>query len=269
MKKIVFSLMMLLGANLLADDINLWEKSTLNKIMDKGELRVCTEPAYLPFEMKTKKGKIIGYDIDMARKMSKEMGVRLKIVPTTWDGLIATLITGKCDIIMSGMTITQKRNLKINFANPYIVVGQTIMMQKKHAKTVKVARDLDKPGNVIAVQLGTTGEMAARKFFKKAKIETFETEAANVVLLGNADAIMHDQPANILFMASKGKDKLVHLDTPLSFEPLGWAVRKGDPDFLNWLNHFLRQIKEDKVTNFHEKLNQKWLQDSKWLKRVM
>lgn len=205
----------------------------------------------------------------MAERMAKEMGVKLKIYPTAWDGMIATLITGKCDIIMSGMTITQQRNLKINFANPYIVVGQTIMMQKKLEGKVKTAKDLDKAEYTIAAQLGTTGEMAARKFFRNAKIETYETEAANAVLSGNADAIMHDQPYNILFMADKGKDTLIHLDTPLSYEPLGWAIRKGDPDFLNWLNNFLRQIKEDKIINFHEKLNEKWLQNSDWLKRVM
>ena len=82
----------------------------------------------------------------MAERMAKEMGVKLKIYPTAWDGMIATLITGKCDIIMSGMTITQQRNLKINFANPYIVVGQTIMMQKKLEGKVK---NKTEPGTVL------------------------------------------------------------------------------------------------------------------------
>lgn len=67
-------------------------------------------------------------------------------------------------------------------------------------------------------------------------------------------------------MTDKGKGKLVHLDTPLTYEPLGWAIRKGDPDFLNWLNNFLRQAKEDKLVDFHGKLNKKWLQDTDWLK---
>ena len=268
MKKLLLILAIFIATNIFADDINLWEKSTLNQILQKGELRVGMEPGYMPFEMKDKKGRIIGYDVDMAKKMAKKMGVKLKLVSTAWDGLIAGLLTNKFDIIMSGMTITQQRNLKINFADSYIVVGQTVMMQKKLAGKVKSAKDLDKSEYTIATQLGTTGEMAARKFFKNAKIETYETEAANAVLSGNADAIMHDQPYNILFMANKGKNTLLHLDTPLSYEPLGWAIRKGDPDFLNWLNNFLRQIKGDKVVNFHEKLNKKWLKDSSWLKRV-
>ncbi len=267
-KKLVLALMVFATANLLADDINLWKKSTLNQILQRGELQVCMEPGYMPFEMKDKKGQIIGYDVDMAKRMSKDMGVKLKLLPTAWDGIIAALVTGKCDIIMSGMTITQQRNLKINFADPYVVVGQTIMMKK--GLPAKTAKDLDKAEYTIVTKLGVTGEVATRKFFKKAKIVTFETEAdaAAEVLNGKADAMVYDQPYNILFMSDKGKDKLVHLDSPLTYEPLGWAIRKGDPDFLNWLNNFLRQVKEDKVVGFYDDLNQKWLKDTDWLKRV-
>ncbi len=270
MKKLILALMVFATANLLADDINLWKKSTLNQILQRGELQVCMEPGYMPFEMKDKKGRIIGYDVDMAKKMAKEMGVKLKLLPTAWDGIIAALITSKCDIIMSGMTVTQQRNLKINFANPYIVVGQTMMMSKKLEGKIKSAKDLDTPEYTVVTKLGVTGEVAARKFFKQAKIITFESEsdAASEVLNGKADAMIYDQPYNVLFMSNKGKDKLVHLDAPLTYEPLGWAVRKGDPDFLNWLNNFLRQMQEDKVLGFSDGLYEKWLVDTKWLKRV-
>jgi len=269
MKRLVL-VFTLLVSSVFADDINLWKKSTLNQILQKGEMRVCMEPGYMPFEMKDKKGRIIGYDVDMAKRMTKEMGVKLKLLPTSWDGIIAALVTGKCDIIMSGMTITQQRNLKVNFADPYVVVGQTILIRKDLAGKVKSAKDLDKPEFTVVTKLGVTGEVATRKFFKKAKIITFETEAdgAAEVLSGKADAFVYDQPYNILFMSDKGKGKLVHLDKPLTYEPLGWAIRKGDPDFLNWLNNFLRQVKGDKVIDFHEKLNKKWLQDTAWLKRV-
>ena len=266
----VFAISTLFTANSFAAEIELWKKSTLNEILQRGELRVGMEPGYMPFEMKDKKGRIIGYDVDMAKKMAKEMGVKLKLVPTSWDGIIAGLLTNKFDIIMSGMTITQQRNLKINFADPYVVVGQTIMIRKELAGKIKSAADLDKPEYTVVTKLGVTGEIATKKFFKQAKIITFETEsdAASELLNGRVDGLVYDQPYNILFMSDKGKGKLVHLDAPLTYEPLGWAIRKGDPDFLNWLNNFLRQIKGDKVVDFHEKLNNKWLRDTSWLKRV-
>ena len=144
------------------------------------------------------------------------------------------------------------------------------MMDKKLADTIKTAKDLDKPEYTIVTKLGVTGEIATKKFFKKAKIVTFETEAdaAAEVLNGKAAAMVYDQPYNVLFMSDKGKDKLVHLDTPLTYEPLGWAIRKGDPDFLNWLNNFLRQSQEDKVVGFSDELYQKWLVETDWLQRV-
>lgn len=79
---ILISVCTLLGA-----DMSLWQKSTLNEIIKRGELRVGLEPGYLPFEMKDKKGNVIGFDVDLAREMAKAMGVKLKLVPTSWDEL--------------------------------------------------------------------------------------------------------------------------------------------------------------------------------------
>ncbi|RXJ82398.1 transporter substrate-binding domain-containing protein [Arcobacter sp. F2176] len=270
MKKTLLAILVFATVNLVASDINLWKNSTLNKILERGEMQVCLEPGYMPFEMKDKKGRIIGYDVDVAKKMAKDMGVKLKLLPTAWDGIVAALVTGKCDIIISGMTVSQQRNLKVNFADPYLVVGQTMLMNKSLEGKITSAKQLDDPKYTIVTKLGTSAEIAIRKFYKKAKIVTFETEADAVseVLNDNATAFVYDQPYNILFMADKGKDKLVHLDEPLTFEPLAWAIRKGDPDFLNWLNNFLRQMKGDKVIDFYGKLNDKWLKDTAWLKRV-
>lgn len=270
MKKLVMIILAFATLNMFAGEMDLWKNSTLNKIIQSGELRVGMDPGYMPFEMKDKKGNVIGYDVDMARKMAKEMGVKLTIVPTAWDGIIAGLLTDKFDIIMSAMTVTQQRNLKINFADPYIVIGQTLMIRKELASTIKTAADLDKAGFTIVTKLGVTGEIVARKYFKNAKIVTFETEsdAISEVLNGKADAMIYDQPYNAIFMNDKGKDKLVHLDKPMTYEPLAWAIRKGDPDFLNWLNNFLRQMQEDKVVGFSDELYQKWLIDTSWLDRV-
>ena len=267
MKKVLVALLAFLSLNIMASDINLWKKSTLNEILQRGELRVGMEPGYMPFEMKDKKGKIIGFDVDVVRKMAKDMGVKLKIVPTAWDGIIAGLLAGKYDIIVSGMTITQKRNLKINFANPYISIGQTMLVRESAAKGKSSWKELDKPEYTIVTKLGVTGEIATRKMFKHAKIRTFETEADAVqeVLNGKADAFVYDKPYNAMFMAKRGGKGIVFWDKDLTFEPLGWAVRKGDPDFLNWLDNFLNQIKHDGT---YDKIYNKWFKDISWLKRV-
>ena len=248
--------------------MKLWKSSTLYKVIHKGVLRVGLNAGYMPFEMRSRSGQIIGFDVDIAKAMAKAMGVKLKIINTDWDGIIPALLTNKFDIIISGMTITQKRNLKVNFANPYFIVGQTILLNKKWAGKVKSYKDLNSPKFTITCMLGTTGEFAAKRFMPKAKIESFgtEQEAVMQVMQGRADAFVYDKPYNAIFYQTKGKGKLVFLDKPFTYEPLGWAIKKGDPDFLNWLNNFLREIKHNGT---YEKLRKKWFVDVKaWKSKV-
>jgi len=251
----------------LAADIELAKKSTLEKILQRGELKVGFEAGYMPFEMTNKKGGFTGFDIDVAKEMAKAMGVKFVPVNTAWDGIIPSLTTGKFDIIISGMTITQERNLKINFADPYIIVGQTILLNKKHAGTVKSYKDLNDAKFTITSKLGTTGEMAVKRLIPKAVYKSFETEpeAALEVVNDKADAFVYDLPYCVVFMAQQGEGKLVFLDKPFTYEPLAWAINKGDPDFMNWLNNFLRQIKHD---GRYERIYNKWIKSTEWIKDV-
>src|SRR3546814_3295150 len=102
----------------------------------RSELRVGVEAGYMPFEMRDRKGKIIGFDVDLARLMARYMGVRLTLVNTQWDGIIPALMTDKFDIMMGGMTITPERNLQVNFADPYIVIGHTVLILKGFIGTI-------------------------------------------------------------------------------------------------------------------------------------
>ena len=121
---------------------------TLDEIQKRGKLRVGMEPGYMPFELTNQKGEIIGFDVDMAKRMAKAMGVELELVSTAWDGIIPALLTDKFDVIMSGMTLTQERNMSINFAQPYILIGQTILVNKKFEGKVKSYKDLNDPNTL-------------------------------------------------------------------------------------------------------------------------
>lgn len=246
-------------------DIELSKKSHIEKIMKRGELRVGFESGYVPFEMTNKKGKFIGFDMDYGRRLAKDMGVKFVPVNTAWDGIIPALMTDKFDIIMGGMTITQERNLKISFADPYIVVGQTILLNKKHEGKVKSYKDLNNPQYILTSRLGTTGEQAIKKYIPKATYKSFETEAEAglEVINGKADALVYDLPFCGFLYGSQGKGKTVFLDQPFTFEPLAWAINKGDPDFLNFLNNFLRQTRGD---GFYDRLYKKWIIGTDWQK---
>ncbi len=243
------------------------EGSALQSILKAGKLRVGMEPGYMPFEMQDKQSRIVGFDVDMAKEMAASMGVELELVPTAWDGIIGSLLTDKFDIIMSGMTVTQERNLKVNFADPYIIVGQTILINKELAGTVTSYEDLNFPKYTVTSKLGTTGEQAVKKMIPRATYKSFETEpeAAMEVINGKADAFVYDLPYCAVFYAQKGAGKLVFLDQPFTFEPLGWAVKQGDPDFLNWLNNFLAQVKGD---GRYDTVYGKWITGNEWISEV-
>jgi polar amino acid transport system substrate-binding protein len=272
-KNFIFGIVVILvtffmvSTSALGADIELTKKSTLESILKKGELRVGFEAGYMPFEMTDKKGHFVGFDIDMAKEMAKAMGVKFVPVNTAWDGIIPSLITNKFDIIMSGMTVTQERNLKINFADPYIIIGQTILINKKHAGTVTSYKDLNNSEFIVTSKLGTTGEQAVKRLIPKCTYKSFETEpeAALEVVNGKADAFVYDLPYCVVFMGQQGAGKLVFLDQPFTFEPLAWAIKKGDPDFMNWLNNFLRQIRND---GRYDRIYNKWIKSTDWIKNV-
>jgi len=238
---------------------------SLDDILDRGTLRVGMEPGYMPFELTNKQGDIVGFDVDIAKRMAKAMGVKLELVNTAWDGIIPALMTKKFDVIMSGMTLTQERNMKINFAQPYIVIGQTILLKKDLAGKVKSYKDLNNPKYTVASKLGTTGEQATKRMIPKAKYISYDTEQEGVLELvnGKIDAFVYDMPYNAAAFVQRGQGKMVYLDKPFTYEPLAWAIRKGDYDFANWLDNFLNQIKNDGT---YDRIYKKWFQDDAWMK---
>ena len=239
----------------------------IDEAVKKGTLKVGMNPAYLPFEMTNKKGDIIGFEVDILKTMAKAMGVKLEIVSISHDGLIPSLLTGKFDLIASAMTITQSRNLKVNFSEPFIMTGQTILIRKELAGEIKSYQDLNNSKYKITSNLGTTGEATVNKFMGKAQYFAFNSapEAVLEVVNGKADAFVYDASYNSVAIKKLANDKLVFLDKPITYEPLAFIIRKGDYDSINWLNNFLKQIKHDGT---YTRLYNKWFNKSDWLKEM-
>ena len=267
-------------------DIELSEDSTFEGILRRGKLRVGLEPGYMPFEMIDKRGGLrqrnlrsggvrfrgqqasfIGFDIDIAREMARSLGVKFVPVNTAWPSIIPALNLGRFDIIISGMSVTEERKKRIDFADPYMTVGQTVLVNKKHKDVITSYKQLNDPKYTVTSKPGTTGEEAVQKFMPKCTYQPFDTEqeGAMAVIKGQADAFVYDLPYNVVFMAMHGEDDLVFLDKPFTVEPLAWGIRKNDPDFLKWLNKFLKELKED---GRYDKIYKKWFVDSEWFRHV-
>lgn len=267
-------------------DMELAKDSTLEGILKRGKLRVGLEPGYMPFEMVDNRGGLrqrdlrkgdvrfrgqqanfIGFDIDIARAMAGALGVKFVPVNTAWPSIIPALNLGRFDIIISGMSVTAERKKRVDFADPYMTVGQTVLVNKKHKGSITSYKHLNNPKYVVTSKPGTTGEEAVKKLMPKCNYKPFDTEmeGATAVLKGIADAFVYDLPYNAVFMAMHGENKLVFLDRPFTVEPLAWAIRKNDPDFLKWLNEFLKELKED---GRYDKIYNKWFKNTEWYRHV-
>lgn len=260
MKKILASLFLMLT-------LGVAQASMIDDVVKRGTLRIGLDPTYMPFEMTNKKGEIVGFEIDLVKSMAKSLGVKLEIISIAQDGVIPGLLTNKFDMVASGLSLTQERNLKVNFPDPFIMTGQTILIRKELEGTVKSYKDLNDSKYKITSRLGTTGEFATKRLIGKAKYFGYNTEAEAVleVANGNADAFVYDAAYNVVAIQKLGQGKLVFLDKPFTYEPLAFAIRKGDYDSINWINNFLTQIKNDGT---YDRLYNKWFKRTDWLKEM-
>ena len=270
----------------LAKDVELSKDSTLEGILRRGELRIGLEVGYMPFEMIDKrsglrqkeirhggfrrKGRqlsLIGFDIDIGIEMAKALDVKPVFVDTQWPSIIPALKLGRFDIIFGGMSVTEARKTQVDFANPFMTVGQTVLLNAKHENTVKSYKDLNDAKFVVVSKPGTTGEEAVQRLISKATYETVgtEIEGAMRVLEGTADAFVYDFPFNAVFSAMHPSDQVIFLDKPFTREPIAWAIRKNDPDFLKFLNGFLEEIKKD---GRFDKIYNKWFIKTDWFKHA-
>jgi polar amino acid transport system substrate-binding protein len=147
------------GIPALAADVKFSKGSTLEGIFQRGELRIGLEVGYMPFEMIDKrsglrqkeirhggfrrKGRqlsLMGFDIDVGIEMAKALGVKPVFVDTLWTSIIPALNLGRFDIIFGGMSVTESRKEKVDFADPFMTVGQTVLLNAKHGKPFNPTR---------------------------------------------------------------------------------------------------------------------------------
>jgi polar amino acid transport system substrate-binding protein len=215
-------------------------ESTLEQALRRGVLRVGMS-TFVPWAMKDKTGKLIGFEIDVATRLAKDMGVKVEFVPTKWAGIIPALLTGKFDVIIGGMGILPRRNLKVNFSVPYDYTGMSIVANRELAAGFKSLEDFNRPDVVLSVRLGATPVDAAKKHMPKAQLRMFddESQAVQEVINRKAYAMISSAPLPA-FQALKYPEKLfLPLEGTFTKEPIGFAVRKGDFDTLNFFNNWI------------------------------
>jgi polar amino acid transport system substrate-binding protein len=239
-------------------------ESTIEQIAKRGVIRVGMD-VFVPWAMKDKKGELIGFEIDVAKQVAEDLGVKIEFVPTKWSGIIPALITGKFDVIIGGMTITPQRNLKINFTRPYYYAEQALLANISMTKGFKI-EDFNKPEVTIAARLGSTAAVAAKKKFPNATLRLFDDEPAAVqeVRNGRVHAMVGAQPLPA-HTAYDYPETLVSYDEVLLQESIGIGVRKGDHDTLNFFDNWI-EIARNK--GFIQDRHRYWFLSRDWKEQV-
>ena len=234
------------------------DKKEAKKAEPAKVLRVGTEPTFAPFEFQKEGSKEYdGFDMDLARAIGKQMGAKVEIVNMGFDALIPALNAGNIDAAIAGMTITEERKKAVTFSDPYYTSGLLVMVKKDNT-AVKSVNDLK--GNRIAAQIGTTGEMKARKV-EGAKVTTFNTqdEAALELKNGGVDAVIGDLPV-VEYFLTKGGDKFaMTVGEKMEAEQYGIAVKK-DSKLAADINKAMAELKKN---GEFDKIYKKWFGEKK------
>ena len=238
--------------------------SVIETIKKRGSIQVGLS-TFVPWSFRSKNGDLIGFEVDVARKLAEDTGVKLELVPTAWDGIIPALIAGKFDAIIGSMTPTTKRALTINFTIPYSEFGDNLAANKKLAGNFKTLDDFNSSSVSLACRRGSAPCSTAQKLFPKATLRQFDDEAAMVqeVLNGNAHAFPSAEPEPTFAVISNPDKLFKPFDKPISHTPSAFGVRKGDPDAINFFDSWIRQ-NQDFLTERYDY----WFKTREWANEV-
>ena len=209
------------------------------------KLVAAMELAYPPFETKDAAGNPEGVSVDFVTDFAEAYGYDLVIENTSFDGLIPMLQTGKADLVMSSMTITEDRKQSVDFSDPYARAQLAILANANSG--IETVDDLNQAGKTVAVKTGSTGDVFATKNLTNAQITRLADESAAVteVTQGKADGFLYDQ-LTIYRNQQRNPDTTEAVFIPFQ-DPEYWgiAVAKGNEELLDQVNEFIAQYSAD------------------------
>lgn len=239
--------------------LQLTPDSTIAVIKERGELRVGMQVGYVPFQMIGPGGSLVGFDVDAAELVARDLMVQVKIVRGNWQELIPSLLNGKTDVIMSGMTVTSSRNAEVLFTEPVLETGRMFLVQALHASRFRKFKDLNQQGVFVVSGPSGLGKLSVRRILPNASYREFpdRTGALEEVLQNRAHALI-DEEFFIRYASASQSGSLIPRLEPITYDRIAWAVRPGEIHWLNWLNNFIGMAQHDGRL---DELRKKWLQD--------
>jgi len=219
-------------------------ETTLERIQARHQLILGTSGNMPSMSEVDANGKVVGFDIDIARLMASLMEVELVTEVVPFNELLPALESGKVDIVMSNLTITQKRNLRVAFVGPYMTSGKCFVTKNETLAKAEQSPDLNAPATRLAVLKGSTSEDVVMQLFPKATIVPVEnySDATEMVKTDEITGLLTDYPICLAAIKDNPDAGFVSLLSLLTYEPIGIALPANDAQFINWTQNFLRRL---------------------------
>jgi polar amino acid transport system substrate-binding protein len=239
----------------------------IERILQRGELAVGMAGNMPPLNMTSKEGELIGYEVDLAKAMAKAMGVRAKLKVIPFAELLPALQSGKIDLILSNMTITPGRNLKVAFVGPYFTSGKAFLTKIKTIALADEPKAVNAKNTRLVALKGSTSQAFVEEVIPDATLVTANDydEAVKMVLEDKVHAMVADYPICVVSVFRYPDKGLLSVVTTLTYEPIGVGVPAGDPLLVNWVENFMGIAEK---TGLLEKLKETWLLRADWLHRL-
>ncbi len=243
------------------------ESATVKRIVENGEFRVGMSGSQPPFTVKARDGRLIGYEVELAGMLADAMGVELELVEKPFSQLLPALESGEIDAIMSGMTITTQRNLKVAFIGPYILSGKSILTKSSTLAAIREAGEMNQSTLRLVALEGSTSQSFVQENAPNANLTTTADydAAVQLVLDDQVDAMVADFPICAISVMRHPNAGLTTLAQPLTLEPIGMALPPGDPLLLNMVQNYFSSLQ---LTGVLTRLEEKWFKDGSWLIQI-
>jgi polar amino acid transport system substrate-binding protein len=235
----------------------------LAHILETGKLRVGMSGEQPPLNMTSRAGELVGLEVALARVLAATIGVQLDLVRIPFPRLLDALEGGEIDLIMSGMTITAQRNLRVVFVGPYFLSGQS-MLSKSTELLAASLEELNRPQVKLAALASSTSEAWVRRGLPQATLTTTDSLDAGIqlVIAGQADALVADQEICYFAMLRHADAGLAVRADTFTVEPIGIALPPNDLQFMNLMENYLAALE---MQGTLQRAREFWFEDKSWI----
>jgi len=189
---------------------------------------------------------VVGIEADLAGMLGEELGRPVQFVELKWDAQIPALLEGKTDIIMSSMTVTRERQVRIAFSEPFLKSGLVAAVRSEDVPKYPTTQSITNVMGMVGFVPNTTSDSFVRKNFPYAQKSylSYPRQAVNELQQRRIDMFIGDAPT-VIWLVSENESSIAGIWQPLNEEDLAWGMRKGDQDLLARVNAALAQFRLD------------------------